>query len=139
MVSITLREGDIFLSKDLSTCGGDPHFHIVIHKTTGNQIVVVYTTKEVDKTRAICQRNEGIKFPHIDPDTLVILDHTHSDSFTMPSTIDCGKAILKPESYFSSQQYFKVTAPLKNIATLGVIKRGIKASDLIGDVLKRLL
>jgi hypothetical protein len=139
MVNVILKDGSVFLSKDLATCGGNPHFHIVVHKTPDNQIVVVYTTKEVEKTRSICQRNEEIKFPTIDPDTLVLLDNTHSDSFTLPSAIDCSKAVLKPESYFTSQQYFKITQPIKDSATLDMIKKGIKVSDLIGDVIKKLL
>jgi hypothetical protein len=134
----TLNVGDVFLTISPES-GVSPHYYIVVHKTNDNQVLVVYTTKEVEKVRIRCQSREGIKFPNIDPATMVPIDNTHCASLTLPSAIDCNNAALKSEEYFLSKQYFIRCSPVTTPNILTSIKHGIKQSPLIADAIKNLI
>lgn len=62
-----LTRGDVFIAINPGLSGSEPHFHIVVQRTANDLIVVTYTTTEVEKARAQCQRAEKIMFPHIEP------------------------------------------------------------------------
>ena len=134
-----LQPGDVFLSITPELSGDNPHFHIVILKTINDDVLIVYTTKELVKARVRCQRAERIKFPHIDPETLVIVNAKHSSAFSIDSAIDCNKAILKPQDYFLNKQYFKKCTPIQSSKTIDIIKDGILKSDIVPDYIKKLL
>lgn len=134
----TLNVGDVFLT--ISPESGDsPHYYIVVHKTDVNEVLVVYTTTEVEKVRVRCQSREGIKFPNIDPTTMVLIDNSHCASLTLSSAIDCNNAALKSEEYFLSKQYFKRCSPVTVPNIITSIKHGIKESPLIPDAIKNLI
>jgi len=134
-----LQPGDVFLSITPELSGDNPHFHIVVIKTAADYVLVVHTTKEVDKARQRCQKKEKIKFDHIDPDTLVLINNSHCDDLFLESAIDCNKVVLKHQDYFTSKQYYKKCTPIKVPAVIDKIKLGIKSSPTVEDSIKNLL
>ncbi len=134
-----LKVADVFLAINLALCGENPHYHIVVHKTDDDKILVVHTTKEIDKVKFRCRSREKIKFDYIEPDTAIIVNNTHSETFTLESAIDCNKVQLKPISFFTDKQEFKLYAPIKNLATIEVIKQGIKHSPIVEPVIKKMI
>ena len=75
MSDIELNVGDVFLAINLSLCGENPHYLVVL-KIENDKILVVHTTKEVDKVLTRCRLKEKIKFDYIEPDTAVIIDNS---------------------------------------------------------------
>jgi len=134
-----LTPGDVFLRVNESLSGAEEHFHIVIHKTVDEQIVVVYTTKQIDKVRERCQRNEGIKFPHIDPETMVLIEPKDCKTLNKPSAIDCNKVQIMPEDWYTSNITFKKKICVSNKSKLNEIKKAIVKSEIVSGKIKRLL
>ena len=139
MVKINLNVGDVFLSINPGLSGTEPHFHIVVHKTQNDELVVVHTTKEVEKVRQRCLKREDIKFDHIDPSTMIIINNSHCSSLAVESAIDCNKAQLKPQTFFIEKQYFKHCSPLSDLLKIASIKSAIKSSTIVEDYIKKLL
>jgi len=135
----SLQPGDVFLSITPELSGDNPHFHIVVIKTVADYVLVVHTTKEIEKTRQRCQKKEKIKFVHIDPDTMIVINSSHCDDLSIESAIDCNKAILKHQDYFTTKQYYKKCKPIKVLTVIDKIKQAIKSSPVIEDVIKNLL
>ena len=139
MSDIELNVGDVFLAINLSLCGENPHYHIVVLKIENDKILVVHTTKEVDKVLTRCRLKEKIKFDYIEPDTAVIIDNSASESFTLKSAIDCNKAQLRPISYFTNKPEYKKCAPITDQVIINNIKRGILKSPIVENVIKKLI
>ncbi len=135
----TLKVADVFLSITPELSGDDPHYHIVVYKSFDDKVIVVHTTKEVNKVRERCCKREKIKFNHIDPDTMVLINNSQCASLKFESAIDCNKAILKPITYFTGKQYFKQLAPISDMQVIANIIRGIKLSPIVEDSIKNLL
>ena len=51
----TLNVEDVFLSKNPELSGDKPHYHIVIHKTEDNKVVVVYSTSNIERVKRKCR------------------------------------------------------------------------------------
>ena len=49
-----LETGDVFLVRDFSTTGYEPHYQIVVHKTPLDDLVLVYTTTKIEKAKKAC-------------------------------------------------------------------------------------
>ncbi len=45
---MTLESGDVFLIRDFSTTGYDPHYQIVVHKTSSANLILVYPTTKIE-------------------------------------------------------------------------------------------
>ena len=105
-MAVTLNVGDVFLSINNELSGDNPHYHIVVLQTAYDEILVVHTTKEVEKVKSRCRKKEKIKFDHIDPTTCVVLNNKHSDTFSVDSAIDCNKAIYVLYLFYR-QSYIK--------------------------------
>ena len=58
---------------------------------------------------------------------------------SVDSAIDCNKAVLKPESYFTTKQYFKICKPINNSKVINKIKEAIRKSNIVEDRIKTLL
>lgn len=136
---MTLNVGDVFLIVNTSLSGRERHYHIVVHKTIEKDIVVVYTTKEVDKARERCQQKEGIKFSHIDPETLVLIEPKDCNTLKKKSAIDCNKAQIMSEDWYTSDFTFKKKKPVINKAKIKEICIAIKKSEIVYDKIKKLL
>ena len=139
MPDLDLNVGDIFLVINLALSGENPHYHIVVHKTEDNRILVVHTTKEIEKVKIRCRNREKIKFDYIEPDTAIVINPSDSETFDIKCVIDCNKAQLKPISFFTSKYEFKIRSPLKDITIINKIKQGILKSPVIEEVVKKLL
>jgi hypothetical protein len=127
----TLEVGDVFLSISPELCGDSPHYHIVVYKDSNTEdILVVHTTKEIDKVKARCMIKENVKFDYL-IETMVKIDNSHCESLIIESAIDCNKAILKPVSFFIKKQYYKKCLPIKEMKIIDIIKNAIKKSPVI--------
>lgn len=77
--------------------GIEPHYHIVVHKTFQNDLVLVYTTKNLDGTYKACRRDELDLLPHMEPTTYIEIPIGTTAALSDLCAIDCNKAHLKSE------------------------------------------
>lgn len=56
---MTLDVGDVFSGYNYVLSGQKSHYYLVVHKTTQNQLIVVYFTTSLEKTYKACRRDEA--------------------------------------------------------------------------------
>ena len=136
---MSLSVGDVFRAVNPGLAGDKPHFHIVVHKTNDNLIVVTYTTTNIEGARRRCQRVEKIQFPSIDPETLVLVYPSDSDSFTEESAINCNHVQMMHEESFTTRPAFKMLHPIKDPQLISRIKAAIKRSPIVEEKIIKVL
>lgn len=136
---MSLEIGDVFLAINPGLAGEKVHFHIVVHRAADNLIVVTYTTTNIESARRQCQRVERIRIPTIEPETLVLVYPTDSDSFTKECAINCNHVQMMHEESFTTRPAFKILHPIKNPHLIQRIKEAIKKSPIVEAKIARLL
>jgi hypothetical protein len=136
---MSLAAGDVFVAINPGLSGSEPHFHIVVHRTDDELIIVTYTTTEIEKARARCQHVEKIKFAHIDPETLVLTGPEDCASFTQACAINCNHVQMMSEETYTTRPAFRLLYPIKNPKLLSQIKAAIKKSPIVEEKIIRLL
>lgn len=134
-----LTRGDVFVAINPGLSGSEPHFHIVVHRTDDHLIVVTYTTTEVEKARERCQRVEKIKFPHIEPETLVLTGPEDCESFTRECAINCNHVQMMSEESYTTRPAFRKLHPIGNPKLLDQIKAAIRKSPVVEQKISQLL
>jgi hypothetical protein len=134
-----LAPGDVFIAINPGLSGEQPHFHIVVHRTDNNLIVVTYTTTEIEKARVRCQRVEKIKFANIEPETLVLTGPEDCESFTRPCAVNCNHVQMMAEETYTTRPAFKKLMPIKNPNLIRQIRAAIKRSPVVEEKIIRLL
>ena len=134
-----LSPGDVFVAINLGLSGSEPHFHIVVHRTDDELIIVTYTTTEIEKARARCQRAEKIRFSHIEPETLVLTGPNDCASFTSACAINCNHVQMMTEESYTTRPAFRKLHPIGNPKLLDQIKAAIKKSPIVEQKISQLL
>lgn len=134
-----LSPGDVFVAINPGLSGSEPHFHIVVHRTDDELIIVTYTTTEIEKARARCQRAEKIKFPHIEPETLVLTGPADCASFTSACAINCNHVQMMPEESYTTRPAFRKLQSIANPKLLDQIKAAIKKSLIVEQKIIQIL
>jgi hypothetical protein len=134
-----LSPGDVFIGINPGLSGSEPHFHIVVHRTDDDLIVVTYTSTEIEKARARCQRVEKIKFSHIEPETLVLTGPEDCESFSSECAINCNLVQMMAEDSYTTRPAFRKLHPIRNMQLLDQIKAAIKKSPIVEEKIVRLL
>ncbi|MBI5464746.1 MAG: hypothetical protein HY966_07340 [Ignavibacteriales bacterium] len=136
---MTLTAGDVFLCVNPGLSGDDPHYHIVIHTTENRLVVVTYTTSQIEKVRRRCQRKEKIRFAHIEPETLVVVEPSDSPSFTKQCAIDCNNVQMLSEEYYVSSKSFQKVSSITNPNLIPRIKSAIAKSRIVEERIIRIV
>lgn len=136
---MTLSVADVFLTINPALSGSHPHFHIVVHRTAENFIVVTYTTTKIEEARRRCRRKERIPFDHIEPGSLVIVTPQDSESFSQICAIDCNNVQMSPEESYLPRPAFKLLKPIKNGDLILKIREAIKKSPVVEEGIMKLL
>jgi hypothetical protein len=134
----SLNVGDVFLARNVGLSGDAVHYHIVVYKSEDNSLVVVYTTKEIEKTEKRCRRNEQIP-DYIETSTMIIISDRECDSLSQTSAINCNNVHFQHESFYLNLPAFKLLNPLKDMSIIPKIIKAITESRIVPDNIINLL
>ena len=105
---MTLEVGDVFLLRNFGFSGTQPHYHIVIHKTTEGEVIVVYTTTSLVATYRACRRDEIDLLSHLEPETYIEILPEHCPTIIKEkSAINCNKVDMQHEQIYINGADFK--------------------------------
>ncbi len=128
---MSLEVGDVFLVTNRTLSGTEPHYHVVVYKTTDNKIVVVYTTSNLDGTLKSCKRDEE-SFSSGEPITYVEVNPKDCPKVIKhKSAISCNKVQMKETSAFESEIGFTNCNCQIDVSILQKIVKGIPFSATV--------
>ena len=131
---MSLEIGNVFLLRDFSTSGLDPHYRIVVHKTSSDNLVLVYPSKEVEKVKKRCYRVEKFIPKGALPDTYVEIPIGSCPALPMLCAVNCNKAYMRSELECINGFDFKLKEGKLDASLIEKIRHGIERSDDVDQI-----
>lgn len=128
---MTLTVGDVFLWRNYGRSGTDPHYHIVVHKTTANEVVLVYTTTNLQAAYKAARRDEADLPDHAEPISYVEIPAGVCTALPILCAVDCNKAHLKSEAECLAAPDFKLQNGKVDMSIIVKIRAGIEESGTV--------
>ena len=124
---MTLEIGDIFLLREFDRTGYDPHYRIVVHKTTSQQLILVYPSSQIEKVKQRCCRKSHSS--EIPPLTYVEIPIGTCAALPFLCAIDCNKAYIRTETECINGNDFKPRNGKLDLKFIAMIRYGIEHGD----------
>ena len=132
----TLAIGTVYYYSSEKINTDEPHYHIVIHKTKSEIVVLGLTTTRIDKRIRFFNKNQ---FPE---STLVFIEPDENNGLKETSLVDCNSNIFQETKnslkYIRKEKGIQVKGRIKS-SQIEQLRQGIIDSPMIPEETKEIL
>jgi hypothetical protein len=132
----TLTIGTVYYYVSDEIQSDEPHYHIVIHKTKSEIVILGLTTTQIDKRISFLEKNQ------LPESTLIFIEPDENNGLKKTSLVDCNSSIFQETKNslknIRQEKDIKVKGMIKN-SQIEQLRQGIIDSPMIPQEFKELL